>query len=203
MTKIFLTLIFISTFFLTTDAQTSNEKLRDELLKMRDVDQKVREDCPKKSVGEQMKCYAEIGEKVDKPNTKRLKEIYEESGFPTRKTVGKEGVEAFMLILQHTPDEALRQKMLKPIKKAFKRKEISANEYTNYVDRLLVHQGKPQIYGSNFDFKDGKLMMSKVKDLKNLAKIRRKAGLPTIEEYAEVLRKVYNLEVEIPKIDKR
>ena len=198
MTKLLFSLILISMFFLTIDAQVSNEKLRDELLKMRDVDQKVREDCPKRSADEQIKCYAEISEKVDKPNTKRLNEIYEESGFPTFKAVGKEGVEAFMLILQHTPDEALRQKMLKPIEKAFKRKEISANEYTNYVDRLLVHQGKPQIYGSNFDLKDGKLVMSKVKDRKNLAKIRRKAGLPTIEKYAEMLKEVYKLEVKVP-----
>lgn len=199
MSKFLLTLIFISNCFFTINAQIKDEKLRDELLKMQEVDQKTREDCPKKNADEQIKCYAKISEKVDKPNSERLKEIYEKNGFPTFKTVGKEGVEAFMLILQHTPDENLRQKMLNPIEKAFKRKEISSNEYTNYVDRLLVHQGKPQIYGSNFDFKDGKLMMSEVKNLKNLNKIRRKAGLPTIEEYAEILKNAYNLEVEIPK----
>lgn len=202
MKKILLTLIFISTFFLTIDAQIKNEKLRDEILKMRDVDQKAREDCGKGNADEQMKCYVEIAEKIDKPNTKRLEEIYAQNGFPTAKTVGKEGVDAFMLILQHAPDETLRQKLLKPIEKAFKRKEISANEYSNYVDRLLVRQGKPQIYGSNFEMKDGKLVMSEVKDLKNLDKIRLKIGLPTIKEYAEMLKKAYSLEVEIPEIAK-
>lgn len=202
MTKFILTLFFVSTFFIAVNAQISNEKLRGELLKMRDVDQKAREDCGKGNADAQMKCYVEIAEKIDKPNTKRLEEIYAQNGFPTAKTVGKDGVDAFMLILQHAPDETLRLKLLKPIEKAFKRKEISANEYTNYVDRLLVRQGKLQIYGSNFEMKDGKLVMSEVKDLKNLDKIRLKVGLPTIKEYAEMLQKAYNLEVEIPAMPK-
>lgn len=200
MTKFLLSLIFISTFFLTIDAQIENEKLRVELLKMRAEDQKAREECGKGNADEQMKCYVEIAGKIDKPNTKRLEEIYAQNGFPTAKTVGKDGVDAFMLILQHAPDETLRQKLLKPIEKAFKQKEISANDYSNYVDRLLVRQGKPQIYGSNFEMKDGKVVMSEVKDLKNLDKIRLKIGLPTIKEYAEMLKKAYNLEVEIPAV---
>lgn len=113
MTKIPLILIFISTFLSAVNAQSLNEKLRSELLKMRDSDQKARESCGKKTADEQIKCYAEIREKVDAPNTKRLGEIYEEFGFPALKTVGREGIAAFMLILQHTPDEALRQNMPK------------------------------------------------------------------------------------------
>jgi hypothetical protein len=172
--------------------------LRDELLKMRDVDQKAREECAKGNGDEQIKCLAETLEKVDKPNTARLNEIFSQQGFPTNKLVGKDGVEAFLLLLQHAPDETLRQKCLKPITKAFKRKEIPPMAYANYVDRLLVRQNKPQIYGSNFDIKGGKLVMSETRDRKNLDKRRRRIGLPPIEEYAKKLKEFYNLEVEIP-----
>jgi hypothetical protein len=179
-------------------AAQTKPALRDDLLKMRDRDQTAREECNQKSGDEQIKCYVKISETIDQPNTKRLNQIFAQEGFPTLRLVGKEGLEAFMLMLQHTADETLRQKCLKPITKAFKRREIPPMAYTNYVDRLLVHQGKPQIYGSNFDFKDGKLVMSPVKDRKNLAKRRRRAGLPTIEEYAAVLKEMYHLEIEIP-----
>jgi hypothetical protein len=179
-------------------AAQTNTALRDELLQMREVDQKAREQCVRGNSDEQMKCLLETLEKIDKPNTVRLNEIYNQYGFPTAETVGKDGVEAFLLILQHAPDETLRQKLLKPITKAFKRKEIKPMDYANYVDRLLVHQNKPQIYGSNFDMKNGKLVMSKTRKLKNLNKRRRKIGLPTIEEYAAKLKEIYNLEVEIP-----
>ncbi|HVE59358.1 MAG TPA: DUF6624 domain-containing protein [Pyrinomonadaceae bacterium] len=175
-------------------AQT-NPALRDELLKMRETDQQAREQCAKGNGDEQVKCLAETLEKIDKPNTARLEEIFNTQGFPTAKEVGKDGVEAFLLILQHAPDEALRQKCLKPVKKAFKRKEITPSEFAGYVDRLLVRQNKPQIYGSNFDFKEGRLVMSAVKDRKNLDARRRKIGLPPIEEYAKKLKEFYNLEV--------
>ena len=179
-------------------AQTSTA-LRDELFKMRDVDQQAREQCARGNGDEQVKCLVETLEKIDKPNTARLNEIFNQYGFPNKKLVGKEGVQSFLILLQHTSDESLRQKSLKPITKAFRRKEISPIDYANFVDRLLVHQNKPQIYGSNFDFKNGKLVMSKVKNPKKLDKRRRKIGLPTIEEYAGKLKEIYNLEVVIPK----
>jgi len=179
-------------------AQTDTS-LRDELLKMREADQKAREECAKGNADEQIKCLVETLEKIDKPHLKRLEEIFQQTGFPTRGAVGKDGVEAFLLILQHAPDETLRQKCLKPITKAFRRKEISPMDYANYVDRLLVRQGKPQIYGSNFDLKEGRLVMSAVRDRKKLDRRRRKIGLSPIAEYAAKLKEVYNLEVEIPE----
>jgi len=187
--------LFLMFLCVADSAAQSNLPLRGELLKMVAVDQKAREECVKHDAEGQVKCLAETFEKIDKPHTKRLNEIFDRTGFPTMKTVGKEGVKAFMIMLQHTSDEVLRRKCLKPLAKGFKRREIPATDYANYVDRLLVHQNKPQIYGSNFDFKDGKLVMSAVKDRKNLDRRRRKIGLPPIEEYAKMLKEVYNLEV--------
>lgn len=177
-------------------AQT-DKALRDELLRMRETDQKAREACTGSS-DEQLKCLVETLEKVDQPNTARLNEIFKRSGFPTSQTVGKDGVEAFLLILQHSPDEQLRRKCLKSVGKAFKREEITPMEYAGYVDRVRVRRNRRQIYGSNFDMKDGKLVMSPVKNRKNLNKRRRRLGLPTIEEYAAKLREIYNLEVVVP-----
>lgn len=188
-------ILFIILVFAAVGAAQSNTTLREELLKMRETDQQAREQCAKGNGDEQTKCLVETLEKIDKPNTARLNEIFNQSGFPTWKSVGKDGVQAFLILLQHTSDESLRQKSLKPITKAFKRKEIPPQDYANFVDRLLAHQNKPQIYGSNFDFKEGKLVMSKVKDRKNLDKRRQKIGLPAIEEYAKKLKEFYNLEV--------
>lgn len=191
-----LALIFI--FAAAAAAQTFNTPLRDELLRMREVDQTAREQCSKGNADEQVKCYAEISQTIDAPNTKRLEAIFNQYGFPKANLVGQEGVDAFLLMLQHAPDERLREKLLKPIKKAFKRGEIKPQDYTGFIDRMRVRQGKPQIYGSNFDMKDGKLVMSETKDVKNLDKRRKKIGLPPIAEYAKLLKQYYNLEVVIP-----
>ena len=71
-------------------------------------------------------------------------------------------------------------------------------DYANFVDRLRLHQGKKQLYGAGFDFKNGKLVMCSTKDPKNLDKRRAKIGLPPLAEYVKVMKEMYHLEVEIP-----
>ncbi len=146
-----------------------------------------------------MKCYAQVGESVDKPNTKRLEEIVRKFGVPDAELVGADGVRAFYLVLQHSPSLELRKKSAKGMKKAYKAKVLSAMDYANFTDRLLTALGEPQIYGSNFEFKEGKLVMSALKDRKNLDARRKKLGLPPIAEYARELGDLYKLETVIPQ----
>lgn len=166
---------------------------------MEKTDQEARKKCSNGTADEQINCLEKIDRSIDTPNTKRLEEIFKKYGFPAVKLVGKDGFQAFLLLLQHSSSDSLslREKSLKPIEKAFKRGEITPLEYANFTDRLLLHQGKPQIYGSGFETKDGKLVMNKTKDIKNLDKRRRKIGLPPIAEYVKMLKEIYNLEVEI------
>ena len=180
-----------------TGAQ-SNPALRDELLQMRDRDQAVREKCANGTAEQQGKCLIDSADEADRPNTKRINEIFNKSGFPVVSQVGSDGVKAYVLIMQHSGDIELRNKSRKGMKRAFKDKVLSANEYTNFVDRLLVDQGRRQIYGANFTSRDGKLVMSPVKDPKNLDKRRKAIGLPPIAEYAKILSEAYKLEVVIP-----
>ena len=166
---------------------------------MRDRDQAVRDACANGTADEQVKCIVKAAEDVDKPNTKRLNEIFNENGFPSPSTVGKDGVQAFVLLMQHSGDVELRKRSEAGMKRAFEDKVLSVAEYTGFVDRLLVDQGKPQIYGSNFGSKDGKLVMSPVEDPKNLDKRRKSIGLPPIAEYMKMLKEVYKLEVAMPQ----
>ena len=79
------------------------------------------------------------------------------------------------------------------MEKAFKAKVLSASDYANFTDRLRVNLGKLQIYGANFDLKNGKMVMSPTKDIKNLDKRRKAIGLPPIAEYMKVLEDVYKI----------
>lgn len=168
---------------------------------MEKVDQEARTKCTEGPVEDQPKCFVEILNTIDAPNTKRLEAIFAQIGFPNTAKVGKDGLEAFMLVLQHAPTDDLRVKCLKPITKAFKNKEIPPMAYANFVDRLRLHQGKKQLYGSGFDLKNGKMVMSPTEDMKNLAKRRARIGLPTLEEYMKAMSEIYHMEVEIPKIN--
>lgn len=194
--------VFLCAFILASVCLTvaqSMPELRNELLKMQERDQAVRDKCTHGTAEEQGKCLIDSADEADRPNTKRINEIFNKSGFPVTSQVGSDGVKAFVLLMQHSGDIELRKKSQAGMKRAFKDKVLSANEYTNFVDRLLVDKGKLQIYGANFTSKDGKLVMSPVKDPKNLDKRRKAIGLPPIAEYAKILGEMYKLEVVIPQ----
>ena len=173
-------------------------KLRDELLQMEKVDQDARNKCTNSIADEQIKCLAEISKTIDEPNTRRLNEIFDQIGFPDTAKVGKEGMRAFMIVLQHAPTDELRARALKPITKAFNNKELDPMGYANFVDRLRLHQGKKQLYGTGFEFKDGKMILSRTEDLQHLEKRRKKIGLPPMSEAVKMMKEIYHLEVVYP-----
>ena len=192
-----LILIWFSVFVATASGQQF-PNVRTELLQMEKVDQEARLNCTNGTSEEQIKCLGEISKAIDEPNTKRISQIYDQIGFPNTAKVGKDGLQAFMILLQHAPTDELRVRSLKPISKAFKNRELPAMEYANFVDRQRLHQGKKQLYGAGFEIKDGKLVLSPTEDLKNLEKRRARIGLPPMAEYIKGLEEIYHLKAVYP-----
>lgn len=190
--------IFVLLLFTSAAAAQQYPALRDELIQLEKVDQDARLKCITGKADEQIKCFAEISKAIDEPNTKRLEQIFDQIGFPNTAKVGKDGFQAFMIVLQHAPTDELRVRSLRPITKAFKKKELPAMEYANFVDRLRLHQGKKQLYGAGFEIKDGKLVLSPTEDIKNLEKRRAKIGLPPMAEYIKTLEDIYHLKAVYP-----
>ena len=181
-----------------TSAQSMPD-LRNELLQMLERDQAARVKCADGTADDQIKCLQKIAEEIDVPNTKRMNEILASHGFPTMSMVGRDGVGAFVTMLQHVRDIETRKKSAVGMARAYEDKVILPNQYAGFVDRLLIDQGKAQRYGSNFQMKDGKMVMTPVEDPKNLEKRRKKLGLPTMSEYMKMLKEMYKLEVVMPQ----
>jgi hypothetical protein len=176
----------------------SDPKLQVELLVMEKADQDARNQCTNGTADEQIRCLAEISKTIDEPNTQRLTQIFDEFGFPDTTKVGKDGMQAFMVLLQHAPSDSLRVRSLKPITKAFKNKEMPPMAYANFVDRLRLHQGKKQLYGTGFELKNGRMELSPTEDVRNLEKRRAKIGLPPMSEAIKMMKEIYHLDVVIP-----
>lgn len=194
MRTIFLVLASVI-FCLVVPGQGLKNDLKAELAAMRDRDQSARRKCASGGLEEQTKCLAAVFETVDKPNTKRLNEIFDSRGFPGVEQVGKDGVKAFFLLLQHSGDLELKKKCAPGIERAFREGSLNPSEYAGFIDRLLVDQGKPQVYGSNFESKDGKIVMSPAEAVEELDTRRKAIGLPPISEYVKMLKEFYKLEV--------
>lgn len=172
-------------------------ELREELLEMAKRDQSIRKRVLKSgSVQNPPKELAAQVNAVDAKNTTRLKEMIDELGrWPGITLVGPKGANAAWLIAQHAdkhPD--LQHFFLEKLEVAVQNKQAPPTHFAYLLDRVRLKEGKSQVYGTQFDLKDGKLVMSPVADPDELDARRKEIGLEPIDEYEAKLRKMYSVQ---------
>jgi len=64
---------------------------------------------------------------------------------------------------------------------------------TMLTDDILGDEGKPQLYGTNFEFKDGRLVPKPVSDPAGLEGRRERVGPPPLGEYIKGLEELYRV----------
>ncbi len=116
--------------------------------------------------------------KEDHRNQELVISIIDKCGMPTLKEVGQKQMDAIWLGLQHTENK-YRVKYFPLIEKAVKNGDLSKKQYALMKDRILMDEGKPQIFGSQI--KNGKLY--DLEDPKTVNKRRQEMGLEPIEDY--------------------
>ncbi|MDQ3181044.1 MAG: hypothetical protein M3Q33_11045 [Acidobacteriota bacterium] len=79
------------------------------------------------------------------------------------------------------------------IKRAAKRGELPMQDYALLFDRVLVSDGKPQIYGTQAKLENGRIIFFLINDAAKVDKRRKKIGLPPLAEYLKELEEIYRL----------
>ena len=129
---------------------------------------------------------------VDSANLKRLKHIVHQDGFPTARMVGLDGVHAAWLLAVHAGrDPDFQEKILALTKAHLRRGEVRSDQVAMLTDDLLAGRGKPQRYGTNFEFRDGELRPAPMEDEANVDKRRSAVGLGSLANYTCVIRAAY------------
>ncbi|MFT4248711.1 MAG: hypothetical protein QM581_11915 [Pseudomonas sp.] len=164
--------------------------LRDELIRRAGVDQEARK---RASAHGNTKEYLESLNPIDKDNTRWLKNVVQKQGWPTITQVGPEGASAAWVLIQHADeDPAFQAEVLPMMERLVMSHEADSNNYALLTDRVLISQGKPQRYGSQFhNNDDGSFSMSPTEDESNLDARRIKIGLQPIAEYKKMLSDAY------------
>jgi Tfp pilus assembly protein PilP len=168
-----------------------NEELKRELLQMRDEDQAVR--APFMQGRQPTEAEVRAMQERDEADTKRLNEILDKYGFPGVNLVGIGATRAFVVMLLHSPSLALQKRALPHVERAARRKEIPPDDFAMLTDDVLNHEHKPQLYGTNFKFVDGKVALDATEDVAHLDERRRKLGMAPIAEYAKQLAELYKM----------
>ncbi|OGZ73479.1 MAG: hypothetical protein A3A98_01375 [Candidatus Staskawiczbacteria bacterium RIFCSPLOWO2_01_FULL_40_39] len=141
---------------------------------------------------QQLRYAGKVDEIIDRANTEKLKIIISQIGWPKISQVGKKVATGAFLLVQHSVyDSSFQKKCLKLITEAAKIGEADAKLVPLLVDRILVSEGKKQIYGTQFykDKKSGQLMPRPIKNPSQVDKVRKSVGLEPLDSYQRILNK--------------
>jgi len=130
--------------------RTVNDKLRDELLTMKEQDLKVRARLA--TDGLLLEGYHPQPETIHRRNSARLTEIIDSFGWPGSSLVGADGAEAAWLIAQHAIGEpTFQRRCLTLLQRAVETAEVPAWQAAYLEDRIRVFEGRKQLYGTQID----------------------------------------------------
>jgi len=165
-----------------------NEALQAELLAMAKHDLRVRAELV--STGELFDGYNARMAEVHEQNAKKLERIVREFGWPGISLVGDEGSAAAWRILQHSiGNPELQRRCLPLLKAAAETEEIAAFQVACLEDRICVFEGRPQRYGTQFDWdENGMMSPHPLQDPKRVDSDRQSVGLGPLFKKTEEMR---------------
>ena len=133
----------------------------------------------------------------------RLAEILAEHGWPTERQAGVDGVQAAWLIVQHAiAQPGFQRQALGILSAAAGRDEVPAWQAAMLEDRIRTFEGRPQRYGTQFDWDSaGQLSPLPIEDPAGLDERRKLLGLRPLEEEIQRQRHAAAQEGERPPAD--
>ena len=159
---------------------------REQLAERGRADQAVREGFGGGGVVDS--TQAALMARTDSSNTAWLKDYVAQWGWPTAQQVGRDGVEAAFLIVQHAVhDTAFMRAMLQPIEQAYRRGDLEGGAVALLTDRVEVKAGRPQIYGTQLSLREGRWVLDPIADSSAVDARRQRLGLPPLAEYLRLV----------------
>lgn len=133
-----------------------------------------------------MNFYWQLITKQDSLNLLEVKKILNDCGWVGSDLVGEKGNKTLWLVIQHAPLE-IQEKYLPLLKKSVNAGKSSGSHLALLEDRILMKNGKPQIYGSQV-VSDSLINVKKVYKITEpefVNERRAKVGLNPIEDYLQ------------------
>lgn len=160
-----------------------DEPLRTELLEMERLDRSVRADLVERGELHTGSYHPEM-QAVHRRHNVRMRTILETYGWPGRSLVGEDGCRAAGFVVQHAIlDPDLQQRSVELLSEAVAKSEAEPFMLALLTDRVLMQEGKPQIYGTQYiGAKEGGVEPWPIANPETVDERRRSVGLPSLAE---------------------
>ena len=171
------------------------------IIELKDADLTLREKLVQR--GQLSEGYDKEMNELHNKNAKVLNDIIDAIGYPTTDKVGKEANEATWLVIQHSIGQPeFMKKCVELLEIAVSENKADSKNLAYLTDRIAVFEGKPQLYGTQFDWdKFGNLSPNSFDDLNKVNERRKSIGLNSIEEQTENIRARVKSENQSPPKD--
>lgn len=174
------------------------DSLRRELLRRGRMDRDVRDSLrvhirPGDTVDSvTVRRYMTPAMAVDSSNRAWMRGVLKRFGWPGRTFVGDAAADAAWLLVQHADaDTAFQVRALGLMKRAADAGEAQPKSYAYLADRVAEARGRPQIYGTQAEMRDGRISFKPIEDSARVDARRAAVGLPPLAEYRRVLESAY------------
>ncbi|MEH6537371.1 MAG: DUF6624 domain-containing protein [Psychroserpens sp.] len=115
-------------------------------------------------------------------NKEQLVKLLDINGWPTASSVTEYAAAGAALIINHTTYE-IRSKYFPMLEKAFKQGEAQPLRYAKMRDRLLMEEGKEQLFGTQWKFVNSKRVPHPIEEPEYVDKRRSEIGLGPLSVY--------------------
>lgn len=124
---------------------------------------------------------------IDAENQRQIANILEQYGWPKKQDFGSIGPsQVVFLVVQHAPHD-YQKRYVEMARQAAKAGDLLKSSLALLEDRLLVSEGKKQIYGSQVSVNQetGKMTFFPIENEANVDARRAEVGLQPLAEYAK------------------
>jgi hypothetical protein len=162
--------------------------LRDELLAMAEHDLRVRDELV--ADGSLFRGYNAKMQAVHDANAARLAVILGTHGWPGEHRVGREAAKAAWLVVQHAiAQPALQRRALELLREAVRQGSAPALHAVMLEDRIRCLEGRPQLYGTQFDWDpDGSMSPLPIESADQVDARRQAVGLGPLAQEVRMRR---------------
>ncbi len=134
-------------------------------------------------------------EKNKEENEDMLLNLLDKYGWPTASEVTEYAAAGAALIINHASHE-LRSGYFPMLEEVFKKGEAQPLRYAKMKDRILVEEGKEQIYGTQTKFENMTPVLYPIADSKHVDQRRAKIGLGPLGPY---LKEKFDIDWQVPQ----
>jgi hypothetical protein len=138
---------------------------------------------------------------IDSANQVQVRLILDKYGWLPQSKVGEKAADALFYVVQHASMDMIKS-YFPFLKQRALEKEAKLTNTALMEDRLLMYEGKKQIYGTQATSRlrtDGKAAIWPIQDPKQVNRLRKEAGFDlTVEENAKRLGAIYSPDEKLP-----